>query len=270
MTKKLTWDPKVANVYRKMLPPGPPSKSELKIYERYIKEVKRKRDPKILILGSTAGTRDLCSKYKLAYTSVDYHEVNFRIMGTVLKYKDTGRLIVADWQKMNLNEKFDLILGDIAFHMMPFKDLDKVLVRLKKILKKDGVIVHRSWMRKKGHFKDLAKFLKNEYPKLRKKKIPSFTILVLPFLMYYYDEKKDQVLFAQNLKDFKKFVDRGLLPKKDYDNFDYFLNAYFLPMTYPLKPRFEAKLKKYFKINKILKGADWYRDYALMYILDQK
>jgi len=57
MTKKLTWDPKVANVYRKMLPPGPPSKSELKIYERYIKEVKRKRDPKILILGSTAGTR---------------------------------------------------------------------------------------------------------------------------------------------------------------------------------------------------------------------
>ena len=268
-TKKSTWDPKVAKVYRYMPPPGPPSKSELKVYEKFVKPLKNKRGARVLVLGSTPGLRDLCLKYKMRHLCVDHYKDNFYIAKTVLKYKGKENLLVSDWRKMKLKDKYDLVLGDIAFPMVPYRDWDKLFSSLQKSLKDDGLIVHRTWMRKKGHFKNLAHYLKYVHPK-RRKKIHPYTSLLIPFMCYFYNEKKEEILFSQNLNKLEKFVKNGSLPQKDLDYMHLFLDDYKHPSSYPLKPKCENKLKQYFKIKKILKGKDWFRDYALIYVLAKK
>ena len=271
MKRQSTWDPRVAKIYRYMPPPGPPSASELAVYEKFIKPLKGKKGIKVLILGSTPGLRDLCLKYKIPHLCVDYHEQNFKIAGSVIKHHGVEELLVADWRQMKLPGKYDLILGDIAFGMVLFSDLDKILTRLQQALKKDGFIVHRTWMRKGDDFrgKKFEAYLKTIHP-IRRKKIHPFTSLGIPFVLYFYDNKKDRVLFAQNIKKLNNFVKNGLLPKKDYDYFKLYWGNYKLPNYYPIKPRYEKKLRRYFKIKKILHGKDWFKDYALIYVLEKK
>jgi len=266
---KSTWDPKLAQIYRRMLPPGPPSESELAVYEKFVKALKNKKGAKVLILGSTPGLRSLCLKHRVPYVSVDYHRENFAIMRQIIKYKDTGEVMVGNWCQMKLPEKYDLVMGDISFGMVPFSALDKILVRVAGSLKKDAVVVHRTWMRQKGHFKDFEKFLHDVHPKL-KKQVPPFTSLALPFVMFFYDQKRERILFAQNLPKLKNFVRRGLLPKNDYQQVELFWSRYKMPNYYPLKEKYEKKIKKYFRIRQVLYGKDWFRQYAPIYILKKK
>ncbi|MBT3538834.1 hypothetical protein HOF40_04345 [Candidatus Parcubacteria bacterium] len=270
---KSTWDPRLAKVYRTMPPPGPPSKSELKIYERFVKNVsKQGSQTEVLILGSTPGLRDLCVKYHLKYTCVDYHKENYRIAKTAMKYRNEdvyGSLVVSDWKKMKLDKKFDLILGDIASGVTPFKDWNKLWSVVSGILKDNAICVHRTWMRKKGHFKNFEKFLKGDYARRRKTMHP-FTSLTIPFIHYFYNKESESVLFSQNLPKLKIFVDKGLLQKKDFDKIDYFFGHYKIPNYFPLKSIYEKKLKDFFVIKNILKGTDWFKDYSLIYILKKK
>lgn len=263
------WDKKVAEVYRFMPPPGPPSRSELKVYEKFVKPFKDKRRAKILILGSTPGLRSLCRKYRLRAFCVEYRRENFFIAKTAIKQKGREQLLVADWRTMRLKGKYDLILGDIAFAMVPFADLDKILMRLRHALKSGGLIVHRTWMRQKGHFKNFEYFLKHFHAKRRKYTHP-FTSLLIPFVSFFYDEKRERILFSRNLPKLERFVQQGLLPKSDYDYMVHFLGNYKLPGCYPLKNKYERKLKKYFSIKKILHGKDWFKNYSLIYVFSQK
>lgn len=269
---KATWDPQLAKRYRTMPPPGPPSPSELKVYERFVKRLENRSDAKVLILGSTPGLRSLCVKYQLPYLCVDYHPENFRISATAIKPKDKkglGQLLISDWRKMKLPEKYNLILGDIAFGMIPWQTLDKMLRCLVKALKPKGMIVHRTWMRGKGHFQDLEKYLKTEHHK-RRKQMSAFTSLVIPFVHYFYQPRKELIKFSQNIPKLKPFVEKGLLPPKDYQIMDYYYSRYKMPNYYPLAGKYNKKLRKYFKIKTILHGQDWFKDYAPIYILTKK
>jgi hypothetical protein len=270
---KTTWDPKLAEVYRKMPPPGPPSKSELKVYERFVKDINKKnKQARVLILGSTPGLRDLCVKYKSKYTCVDYHSDNYKISKKAMKYRQKdkyGSLVVGDWRKIKLPNTFDLVLGDIASGVTPYKDWDKLWFNISESMKEDALLVHRTWMRQKGHFKNLESYLKNYHSK-RRKRMSAFTSFTIPFVHYFYNEKQGMILFSQNLPKLKKFVNKNLMSKKDYDEFCYFFGRYKIPNYFPFKPKYEKKLKQFFEIKDILKGRDWFKDYALIYILTKK
>lgn len=135
----------IARINLSYLPPGTPSLSEQKIYEKYVKKLSGRNGVKALILGSTPELRDLCQKHNVKYICVDYEPKNFQILKNKMKYRGEEKLVTADWRTMNLSEKFDLVLGDIAFAMVPYSDLDKILNRLQKILKASGLIVQRTY-----------------------------------------------------------------------------------------------------------------------------
>ena len=266
---KKNWTPDIARVNLWCPPPGPPSKSELAVYEKFVRALKNKKDARVLILGSTPGLRNLCLKYHLTPTSVDYNRRNFKILKKLVKHSGREKLIIADWRRLKLKEKYDLILGDVAFAMLPFRGWDKLLKNLQPILKPNGLIVQRTWMRKNNDFKNFKVFLKNVHSKQRSK-MDAFTSLGIPFAFYAYNAHNENICYARSLPKLKVFVAKKLLAENDYQRVEQVWQNYWLPNSFPPKVKFENEIRKYFKIKKILRGQDWFKKYAPIYVLRKK
>ena len=269
MKRKFTWDPTLAQSWKFTKPPGHPSPSELKIYEGYIRWAKKRPDARALILGSTPEIRDLCAKHKLPVTCVDYHNENFYILRTLMKRKGNEELVNQDWRKMKLVEKYDLIMGDVALQMIPLKDNQKILLRLQNALKFSGFLVHRNWIRVRGAYRTQQSVLA-EY-KRRAKKSGPFSALAMPMVQHCFDDKKGLVYYSQGIVDvLRQWSEKGQLDAKGYHAIAKGWSSYRMPNYLPTDKQFRDVSGKFFTINKIRQGNDWYKRFTPLYVLTAK
>ncbi len=263
---KIGWTEKLAKEWRKYKPPSRPSYSEVRIYEYYIKKLPK--DSKILLLGSTPEIRDIAAKYKMNVMICDWSEEIYEALKLLMsKNNPLETFSKQDWRSMHFNGKFDIVIGDAATTVVPYKDLDDVLNNISKNLKPDGVALQRIWVRYKDRIHSLQDIVKifNKKPK----NIHWYTWILFPvFLHYYYADKESlsgEEIYKNMIEDYKN----GRIPKRLVELFSLVKN-HKTPNNVLLKKDLERKLKKYFRIIKIEYGKDNFKRNAPIYILKKK
>lgn len=268
-TNQRTWDPKLAKHWQFVRPPGRPSSSEVRIYRKYLAAtLKRYGNIKVLILGSTVELRDLCLAMNIEPLCVDYHRDNFYILRKLMKKHGKESLKVADWRKMMLPHKFHCILGDIAFQMVPTSDNERIFKCLKRIMIPDGIIVHRNWIRIRRSYTTLKQIIKEHK---RRRHMPTFTSLAMPFLQHVFDDKKGLFYMAQRaVPKVEEAYEKGYISYNEYMDMYNAWSEYRMPNYLPTRKEFETMAKRYFSIENVEYGRNWYKRFAPIYVLRSK
>ena len=269
MVKKGTWKNDLAQVWDKILPPARPFPSELKIFEKYIKKFAKNKDAKILILGATPELRDLVLKHKLTPICADIHKKNFIALKKLMKYKGKEIFIHSDWLKLKGKEIYDLIIGDTAFTMLPWKKWEDCLKRLKQIVKKDGMIIHRSDVRFSEDEKRTPLEIFQLYRK-SKKKSPIFSSIIIPLYITFRNREKEYCDSSKLIQKVEELAKKSLISEKECRGITDFLVAKGLKVIIPRKKEFEKMARKYFRIVKIERGESPLSKYLPMHILKPK
>lgn len=119
----------------------------MKIYEELlIKSVGRKKNFHACVLGATPELRDLVLKHKGQLTTIDISLAMIDKCTPLMKYNNNDQevIVVGDWLENPLaNEYFDIVLGDGISNNIAFKDQNKLFIKLKRLLKKNGRLILR-------------------------------------------------------------------------------------------------------------------------------
>ena len=125
-----------------------PTKQQLEIKQEIIKKYSQgKNHLKGLVLGSTPEFRDLLISCGFQSYAVDHNPDILKAMSKLMTFKNhkLDKQIKSNWLEMDFSDNyFDLILGDVSFNqIIDTDDLNKLLTRLKRILKPGGLLISR-------------------------------------------------------------------------------------------------------------------------------
>ena len=142
--------------------PAIPSDSEISFYKSYLKKVSNSNaDAKILIMGSTKSFYEM-AKNDFAVTVVDSSS---EYVKTIFKKTDLAnprlKIIISDWAEMGKalrNEKFDIVIGDLALGNISTNKIEDITKLISRLLKKDGYWLGKNWFR----FEQLESVTKQE------------------------------------------------------------------------------------------------------------
>lgn len=245
-----------------------PQSEILQTYERHIAKMSRQKDASILILGVTPELRMLALKNGCRVTAVDNNMIVIRAMDEFMDYRGLDRrkenILNCNWLDMPLeNHAYDLALGDGSLSMLTtLEDLEKLLVRLRELLKPDGFfstkvgVCPEHWT-PTGVLDILEKY-RRRYPK---KSIPEFfgpeLVFELMFSLEAYDEKKSQMSYERLIQKLIKSFEEEMISKPEF----YFLYQNWISVfqfwgeigmdmiqTFPKRGHLEGILAKYFLI----------------------
>jgi hypothetical protein len=156
---------KYADLWKTFSYPWRPNKKQISFCSKYLKKyLSNKRGVKVLILGSTPETRDLCSKLKLSVTCLEISESMYHGMKKLMcskPYKE--KLVLGKWEdvyKYFKNNEFDIIFGDETHCNMAISSWKKNLNDIRKIIKPDGLYFFSAVVmtfNKKSTFQDVMK-----------------------------------------------------------------------------------------------------------------
>jgi len=137
--------------WRRVTSPGRPTLGEIKIYEKFGFSNLKKKDSKILILGSTPELRDMLALHKNVQVCLVDINLDATLAMTELmknkraKQKETW--IRGNWLNVPLQGNyFDIIYGDFVISNLPIKFQDKFLKNIKNWLKPRGYFISRITM----------------------------------------------------------------------------------------------------------------------------
>jgi len=138
------WD-KTLDVRTAVGPPARPSKTEVKIFESLLFKIVKKKQAKVLVLGSTPELRDLALKYKCEVTSADISLEALIKLRSLMKQNWENEILVRDnWLHMPLKHShYDIILGDLILENLYLHDWNKFLMKSREILNKNGYFILR-------------------------------------------------------------------------------------------------------------------------------
>lgn len=260
------WTERVAKEWRRYKTPSRPSRSEIIIYEKFFKQLPM--GSKVLILGSTPEIRDLAAKCRMNVTICDWSEDICKALKLLMKRSNAPENFhKQDWREMNLDQSFDMIIGDCATTVVPYTDLDTVLRNIEKSLKPDGIAVQRIWVRHKDQ-KYSLKGIENRFVK-KPWKIHWYTWMLFPVFLHYYNTEKESLSGEEMHENLKKDCNNGTVPEELVKMFSLVKN-HKTSNNVLLKADLENLLKKYFIIDEVLHGKDNFRRNAPIYILRGK
>lgn len=124
-----------------------PTNSEVSVFEKHMKRAsKGKKEPRILIIGSSPELRNLASKNKIRTTVVANDlEIIERTSRLIEKKNDKEEWLEGDITKLPFTKNsFDVVFGDHIISNAPPFNTDKFYNRIREILKKGGFAVMRS------------------------------------------------------------------------------------------------------------------------------
>jgi hypothetical protein len=264
--KTITWHQKIVDRWELYKSPGTPSKGDIKVFEGFLKKIKKPK--KALILGATPQLRDLAHKYQLEVTIIDISLFMMQALIRLMKYKKKTEQEIwvrANWLDNPLAENyFDVVLGDLVKENIPFSLQEKFCKKISSLLKRNGYFIVRElviinsfldpykildYYLKKGDISFKGKNLIGElfedlsnYFNLRKPPYSRDTHQVIKFL-------KKVVLQEKNKKRKAKL-------RKIFQEVNFLFGQRKIWWVPPQKIT-ERHFKKYFKIVQIKKASDY-------------
>lgn len=258
MTKKAgdkrKWEG-VAKTWGKINPPYSPSLGGLKIYEKWMRKIKKKNErPKLLILGVTPSLRELGFKLGFEVTCVDINLKMIEETNKLIEEKNPKeKIIVGDWLKVELpEESFDLIVSDHSTNNVNFKDWNKLFERIKKFLKKNGTVILVATVFDEGSenldFEDLVKRIKQN-PKLLENQLDRW---YLRYCFHSHPNVKEDKTKAYHTDWFDMIIDRlyneGKVTLYECKKLKFELGIW--AATFVSKKEFREFAERYFKVVK--------------------
>ena len=155
------WDLSMAEQWKYYKPPIRPSKADLEIFGKYLKEkiAEKGKNIKILILGSTPELRSLVHTFGLSLLVCDYIEDNYRELGKLVEYQGKEIPVHQDWTTMEIGEQFDFIFAEASPNVVKREDVPKVLHNAAMHLAHGGLLIAKVWTRR-TESRDLPEILK--------------------------------------------------------------------------------------------------------------
>ncbi|MDD2647002.1 MAG: class I SAM-dependent methyltransferase [Patescibacteria group bacterium] len=146
-TNSISWHTSVAERWKIYDSPARPSKGECQIIQEFINS--HKKNPKILILGSTPEFRDLAHNLRAEITCVDASLEMLIGMSELMKHKNLVNQEIwfrSNWLTMPVTENYyDFVLGDLVVTNLPLQLQPVFLKKIKSILKPGGYFITRDW-----------------------------------------------------------------------------------------------------------------------------
>ena len=258
------WGEELAREWKRFHPPSRPSKSELTIYERYIKALSK--ESVSLLMGSTPDIRDMFAREQKKVYVADWSKHNYNSLKYLMKEKNIENEVFVnqDWRSMTFDIKFDFIIGDLALLVLTRKDSIKVIERISSCLKNDAKTIQRMWTRNHTKPHSLDRIIQSYRSKPPGEDL--FSWLELPLLFHIYDYEKEECTAQYCYEVLVEYTKQNKIPKDILEIFEPFkhLNP---PLNIPLKNQFEKSLEAYFNIEKIEYGKDCFAVNAPIYIL---
>ncbi|MDD5627396.1 MAG: class I SAM-dependent methyltransferase [Patescibacteria group bacterium] len=254
-TQKYSWK-SLAEVWKDLKPPMRPSRGEIKIYERFLKQIIKKlgKKPKVLLFGATPELRDLFAKYNLSVTMVDINPEMVSAMDKLTtRQNPKEKKVWGDWLEFRVKEKFDLACGDHLFCNIPFSKYNAFFENIIRHLNPDGYFVINVVLREIKEKIDFPKFLVKyrKDKKLRQDKEEKWYWLYA--LMFNSDlyHKKDYGHYWLSINELLNQA-RARNIETSAEEVGAIADYIFFPRRYlyivPPRKIFEKALKKYFKI----------------------
>lgn len=266
-TRKLTWKRGLAGVWSKYMPPARPSKSELKIFETYVK--KASKQSRILILGATPELRDMVLKHKQVPVSAELNPKNFQAFKKLMKHQGREDFIQGNWLKLKKRNEFDFVLGHASFNMLPFSDWNKLIRVVHRSLKPGGKLIQAINVRySQDRFKNVLDLFR-QYRKKKKKK-PIYYEIMMDLVLAVCDTGRnysDFELLGRKLSDLYK---TKKITKEEYYGIVDVQVSRALKLTLPLKSRIDSLFRKCFPNILMRYGQDPFSRHTPIYVLKKK
>ena len=132
------------NFWKNAEAPWRVSKGEIKFWEKKVKEIAKRENPRALVLGATPEIRDMLAKYKnLDVTLIDLNLQVKRAMDRAAKRKNKKeKLVKAGWLKMPLpSNYFDIVIGDGNFENIFLGKHDIFYKNIWRVVKPGGCVL---------------------------------------------------------------------------------------------------------------------------------
>ncbi len=219
------------------------------IYEKHFKKIARRKNPRILILGSTPELRTLAHKYKFEVTCVDHSLLMYQAMSLLVRgdiEKET--FVRADWRELPLPDNYyDLIAGDDVLTVLFWRDWGKMLKKLHSLLKPNGFVSTHLIVK----FPDswVCEDIVNVFEKYKMGKIKTEQDFLVQAAATMWDSKTYQFSWQRFLEKVKKLKEDGEI-RSDFgilNKYKHFAGV----STLPPKDEFEKLAKTHFKIVSI-------------------
>lgn len=123
-------------------PPWRPAKKDIDFWENRIKELKKDKNLKVLLLGSTPEIRDMLAKNNVCLTLLEANRSMYDAMSKIRKVKEgKEKLVIGNWLKADKifeKDQFDVVMGDLPHCNIDFKNWPKFFTNIFNILKPGG------------------------------------------------------------------------------------------------------------------------------------
>ena len=233
-------------------PPFTPSEGELGIYEKHFREIAKRPNPKLLILGATPSLRELGHELGYEVTIVDINpemvESATKLMG---RKNPEEKAVIGDWLIVELPENhYDLIVGDHSIINIDYKDQPKLLRKIHKSLKPDGLTLLATTIFERENLNftwdDLVREA-NENPSRFEDVLDRW---LFAFSMMQDPEIRDPGTRLYHLDAYDAKLDRlaeeGKIPKETAEKLKYNMGKW--AAVFLEKPEFEKIVKEKFEI----------------------
>ncbi len=266
-----SWEKTFATLWTNYVPNARPSYAELTVYTRYLRKLqkKKKNKVKLLILGSTPEFRDWGFREGMEVTVVDYNKDNYNVLGEYRMHKNAKECFVkSDWQTMQFNEAFDLIIGDHIIGVLSKNDVPQVLQNIARALKKSGFFITKLYVRK-----EKRKSMKEIFSKYQTR-FPHYNVQLMTFndiVSSFTNPKTNIFVFSNAFKGIKQLYREKKIAKEIFNIFRKLgwermkFNLYV-----PTKAALEAMFRPFFRMHKIDYVNDIQAAKIPLYILRKK
>ncbi|MDD5625948.1 MAG: class I SAM-dependent methyltransferase [Patescibacteria group bacterium] len=267
-----TWEA-VAQDYAKLVVPNRPSFDDCKNYGLLIAQIlKNKRQPKIMVMGSTPELRSILLTYtifqKAQVYCLDINPTMYRAMTNfVIKSELKEKYVQKSWLNTGFKDNFfDLVVGDEVICNLPAKEHSKLFKEIGRILKPSGFWITRHNLYLKKESKEEAKKIILDLVKKIESGEYSFQQAINIFhpRLWYYTvslspEHKASIGDALKiLKEIsKKLPQKNILKKLIIlieNNFSKFMNYSWSGLS---QKESEQELENYFSIKKRVVSKDY-------------
>lgn len=128
--------------WEKWVPPVRPSKGILELFEKNILIALKNRPDSIWgLLGCTPEIRSIAGKYQAKIVCMDKNNDAFNAYKTICSPSKYETFVCSDWLNLNMNEMFDIVIGDGAISMLPLENHAEFLKNIHKMVKPKGHIL---------------------------------------------------------------------------------------------------------------------------------
>jgi len=266
----------IAEVWPDLRPPVRPSKGEMRIYERYLKQIIKQKGNKLtaLLFGLTTEIRDLLAKYGIFVTMIDVNPEMVKVTKSLcLRKNRKEKVVIDDWLKFNLNKKFDIILGDHVFGNVDFKKQQRFWKQIKKHLKSDWHLitgVHLRALNKKIGLKQFVEKYRRSKILKKNREEKWYWLYSLVYNNPIFFKRKIKSVLWPSVEELlrqtkKRNIDLSMEEAREIaDDVHIDKPCWFM---FPTKKEFEKELKRYFTIidSDINRKHSVYRCYRIYF-----